>query len=186
MRGVFMKEKKIVLKWQILAFFFIVLLGSMFHFVYEWSGKSKIVAYFAAVNESTWEHLKLVFFPALIFSIIEHPFVKKYVKNYFFGKVIGFYIMPITIIVLFYGYKILFKNDSLLWDIFIFILAVFLGEYFAYKFLTKKENLGKNYEILSIVLFIIIFISFSLLTYFPPKNILFKDPITGGYGIIKK
>lgn len=108
------------------AFLFIVFIGSSLHFVFELSGKSKLIAYFAAVNESTWEHLKLAFFPALLFSIVEYPFVKKYVKNYFFGKVIGFYVMPITIIVLFYGYKILFGYHSLIWDIFIFILSIFL------------------------------------------------------------
>lgn len=179
-----MKEKKVIFNWQIFAFLFIIFIGSILHFVFEWSGNSKIVAYFAAVNESTWEHLKLAFFPALFFSLIEYPFVKKFVKNYFFGKVIGFYIMPLTIIFLFYGYKFLFKSDSLLWDIFIFILAAFLGEYIAFKFLIKKESLGKTFQILSIILFLIILISFSLLTYFPPKNFLFKDPVTGGFGII--
>ncbi|MCX8094747.1 MAG: DUF6512 family protein [Caldisericia bacterium] len=180
-----MSDKKFIFKWQLFAFLFTVFLGSFLHFLFELSGNSIIVAYFAAVNESTWEHLKLAFFPALIFSIIEYPFVKKHVKNYFFGKVIGFYIMPITIIVLFYGYKILFKSNSLIWDIFIFVLSVFLGEYVAYKFLIKKENLGKNYIIISIILFIIIFSLFSIFTYFPLKNFLFKDPVTGGYGIIE-
>lgn len=78
--------------------------------------------------------------------------------------------MPVTIIVLFYGYKFLFRSDSLIWDIFIFILAVFLGEYVAYKFLVKNEDLGKNYVILSIILFIVIFTLFSVFTYFPPQN----------------
>jgi len=179
-----MRERKIVLKWQFFAFLFIVFIGSMLHFVFEWSGESKIVAYFAAVNESTWEHLKLAFFPALFFSIIEYPFVKKFTKNYFLGKVIGFYIMPITIIILFYGYKIIFKSDSLLWDIFIFIIAVFLGEYVAYRFMTKKEDFERTYKVLSIILFSIILILFSIFTYFPLRNFLFKDPITNGYGII--
>lgn len=178
-------NKKLVFNWQIYAFLFTVFIGSFLHFLYELSGNSIFVAYFAAVNESTWEHLKLAFFPALLFSIIEYPFVKKDTKNYFFGKVIGFYIMPITIIVLFYGYKILFKSHSLIWDIFIFILAIFLGEYTAYKFLIKEKNLGKSYVILSIILFIVIFTLFSIFTYFPPKNFLFKDPITGGFGIIQ-
>ncbi len=92
--------------------------------------------------------------------------------------------MPITIIVLFYGYKILFKSNSLIWDIFIFILAIFLGEYTVYKFLIKEKSLGKKYVILSIFLFIVIFTLFSLFTYFPPENFLFKDPISGGFGII--
>lgn len=179
-----MSERKIILKWQFFSFLFIVIFGSLLHFLFEWSKNSIIVAYFAAVNESVWEHLKLAFFPALLFSIIEYPYVKKYSKNYFLSKTISFYIMPITIIVLFYAYLLVFKSDSLIWDIFTFIFAVFLGEFIAYKFLTKEKDLGKIYKNLSIILFLIIFVLFSLFTYFPPKNILFKDPITGGYGIV--
>lgn len=179
-----MKEKNIF-KWQLFAFLFIISIGSLLHFLYELSGNSIIVAYFSAVNESTWEHLKLAFFPALIFSIIEYPFVKKNVKNYLFGKVLGFYIMPITILVLFYGYKLIFKKDSLIYDIFIFILAIFFGEFIAYKIITNKK-IDKKYNLTAIILFLIIFILFSLFTFFPPKNFIFKDPITGSYGIINQ
>lgn len=179
-----MSGKKFILKFEILSFLFIIAIGSLLHFVFEWSGGSKIVAYFAAVNESVWEHLKLAFFPALFFSIIEYPFVKKYVKNYFLGKVICFYIMPITIVALFYIYLFIFKEHSLVWDIFTFIFAIFLGVYINYKFLTKPKDFGKNYKIISIILFLIIFIAFSLLTYFPLKIPLFKDPLTKEYGII--
>ena len=37
----------------------IAALGALLHFLYELSGCNKVVAIFAAVNESTWEHIKI-------------------------------------------------------------------------------------------------------------------------------
>jgi hypothetical protein len=179
-----MKGNRKILTWEIAGFFFIVVFGSLLHFTYEWSHFSKIVAYFSAVNESTWEHLKLAFFPALIFAIVEYTFTKNESENFLFAKTISFYIMPITIIILFYGYLSIFKSDSLFWDILIFILAVLFGQIASYKILVSK-SLPKIYHKLALGLFIVIFLSFSLFTYFPPKVFLVKDPITGGYGFVK-
>lgn len=63
-------EKKKILRFQIFSVIFTWILGTILHFLYEWSGDNKIIASFSAVNESTWEHLKLVFFPMLITTII--------------------------------------------------------------------------------------------------------------------
>ena len=59
------------LKTFLSRFLFISVLGVLLHFTYEWSGDNPIVALFSAVNESTWEHLKLLFFPMLLLTIIE-------------------------------------------------------------------------------------------------------------------
>jgi len=177
-------EKRNVARVEIFGFFFIVIIGSLLHFVFEWSGGRTWVAIFAAVNESTWEHLKLVFYPALVFSILEYPFLKRKTSNFFFAKIVSFYVMPIVIIVLFYGYLAIFKEDSLFWDILVFVVAVAAGQYANFKILTMKK-LDRKYKIISIILFFLILVPFLTLTYFPPQNILFKDPLTGGFGIIK-
>ena len=59
-----------ILKYQIFSAFFTIILGTLFHFTYEWSGNNAFVGTFSSVNESTWEHLKLTFFPMLITAII--------------------------------------------------------------------------------------------------------------------
>ena len=172
-----------ILRLEVVGFLFVVIFGSLLHFTFEFSHYSKLVAYFSAVNESTWEHLKLAFFPSLIFGIFEYFFVKDEVRNYFFAEVVNLYIAPILIIVLFYGYLATFKSHSLVWDIFTFVFAVFVGRFVRYKILTAKK-LSDFFDKLSLVLFVIIFVSFSLFTYLPPKFFLFKDPITGNYGIL--
>lgn len=176
-------QKRKIFKLELVGFIFIVLAGSLLHFVFEWSGNNPVVAIFAAVNESTWEHLKLAFFPALLYAAFEYPFLKKDV-NFFFAKVISFYVMPIAIILLFYGYLAVFKEDSLFWDILTFILAVAIGQLVSFIVLTKGR-LNTHNRLLSLILFLLILIPFMLLTYFPIRNFLFKDPITGGFGILK-
>ena len=59
-----------VLKFQIFSAIFGIVLGTLLHFAFEWSNKSNLIAAFSSVNESTWEHLKLAFFPMLISTII--------------------------------------------------------------------------------------------------------------------
>ena len=55
--------------WQIITIFICLILGILLHFTYEWAGENIIVGIFSAVNESTWVHLKLAFYPMLIMGI---------------------------------------------------------------------------------------------------------------------
>lgn len=58
-------------KLNFFRFFFISILGVLLHFTYEWSNDNPAVGLFSAVNESTWEHLKLIFFPMLLLTMME-------------------------------------------------------------------------------------------------------------------
>ena len=81
----------------------------------------------------------------------------------------------------FYTYTgIIGKNIDWL-NIATFIIAVILGQYIAYRLLTSRKNY--NAELVAIFFLIILFLSFILYTFNPPKIGLFKDPITSGYGI---
>ncbi|MFR5068720.1 MAG: DUF6512 family protein [Eubacteriales bacterium] len=63
--------------WEITGFLVVCALSGVFHFIYDWSGKQTWIGFFCPVNESTWEHLKLLFFPVLIFSAIEYIWIRK-------------------------------------------------------------------------------------------------------------
>ncbi|KPJ56855.1 hypothetical protein AMJ49_03520 [Parcubacteria bacterium DG_74_2] len=169
--------------WQIFGIIFTVLVGSFLHFIYELSNFWKPLALIGAVNESTWEHLKIGFWPAFIFGIIEYfKYGKKY-KNFFVAKVIGFYAIPVLITLLFYGYTT-FMEDNLFFDILIFVVAIVSAYLLSYKTLIS-EKVFLKYKNLAIILIIIEVLAFTFLSYFPLKNFLFLDPVTGGYGIIK-
>ena len=48
---------------MILAAIVVFVLGTLAHFVYDWSGQNSFIGLLTPVNESTWEHMKLLFFP---------------------------------------------------------------------------------------------------------------------------
>jgi ABC-type cobalamin transport system permease subunit len=86
-----MKSK--ILKFELIGTFFIIFLGSLLHFTFEWSAKFWLVGIFSAVNESTWEHLKLAVIPALLWMLIETKILKEKPKSFFFAKTKGIYSM---------------------------------------------------------------------------------------------
>ncbi|CAB5095417.1 hypothetical protein D3OALGA1CA_1174 [Olavius algarvensis associated proteobacterium Delta 3] len=98
------------LKFELLGIIFIFFAGSAFHFIYEWSGYRKIVALFGAVHESTWEHLKLAFWPDLLVALKEYPSIGDKMNNFWVGKSIGLFAMPVLIVMIFYSYTAIFPH----------------------------------------------------------------------------
>jgi uncharacterized membrane protein len=93
--------------------------------------------------------------------------------------------MPITIVVLFYSYTAILGHDLLIADILIFVVAVIVGQLVSYKLLTASplpERLNRFAPIALAVLGIL----FVLFTFYPPQVPLFRDPVTGVYGIPPK
>jgi hypothetical protein len=173
--------KKSTLKWELLGIVFIVIIGGALHFVFDLSGGWPPLALIAAVNESVWEHLKLGFWPALVYFLIEYRYIKKSSSNFLFAKAIGILLIPVAITVLFYAYTA-FIEDMLAADLTIFVAAVVIGQLTSYKVLTLSpfpswvNNLG-------MVFLVLLAIAFGTLTYYAPQLPIFRDPISGGYGI---
>lgn len=176
--------KKTVLFYELIGIIFIILFGSFLHFSFELSGYNLIIALFSAVNESVWEHLKLGFWPALLFAIIEYKRLKKSTNNFFFAKTVGIYLIPILITVLFYSYTLITGGSVFVLDILIFIIAVIIGQLTSYKLLTYKK-LPKNLEKISLIALIILLLMFVIFTFYPLEIEIFRDPISGGYGIVE-
>jgi len=168
-------------KISILGFFFISVVGTLSHFIYEWAGNNDIIGAFTAVNESTWEHLKIAIIPAFIWLVITLIISKKN-NNVFIANLFSFLTIMISIIVIFYGYKAILQKDVLILDILTFYIAIALGQYVSYKIMNYKE-LPKIFDNISIILLILILISFIVFTYYPPKMEIFRNPINNSYGI---
>lgn len=167
-----------MLLFAIIGFFAISILGSLFHFVYDWSGKNKVVGFFAAVNESTWEHLKLAFLPTFVWALIGLNFG---FNNYATAVFVALFTMLLVIPIIFYSYSHFTKKSVLAIDILSFFIAIGLAMYFAYLIVGMPQlpaavNTASIYGIIAFVL------AFSLFTVLPPKNFLFADPISKKYG----
>jgi hypothetical protein len=167
-------------KWFVFGSLFIIIVGSLSHFIYEWSNDNPIVGLFVSVNESTWEHIKLAIFPALVLMVLQYPTLGKN-KNFFIATFMSLLAMIILIPLFFYGYQLFFA-DSLILDILDFIISVIVGQYIFYKVM-KMNEIPKICRISSIIGIIIIIIGYLTLTYFPPKIFLFKDPVSNEYGV---
>lgn len=96
-----------VLRWELLGIPLIFFCGCALHFAFEWSGRLPVVASFAAVNESVWEHLKLAFWPSVAYAVLEYIAFGESEANFVIAKSTGILIMPLCIMVLFYGYTAL-------------------------------------------------------------------------------
>ena len=175
------------LRFQIFSLLFTYVLGTILHFTYEWSNENSIVALFSAVNESTWEHLKLLFFPMLITTIIGYIYLrtKEEYKNFLCAKTIGIVAALAFVVIFFYTYTGIIGTNFAILDIGSFFVAVILGEYAAYKIMINEEDKQKCNKRIAIIGLTCILLGFIIFTYLPPHIGLFKDPISNGYGIQK-
>ena len=174
--------KKDLFLWNFGGFVFTALGGTLCHFIYDWTNKSILTAFFSAVNESTWEHMKLLFFPMFIFALIQSWFFKDF-NNFWCIKLIGILTGLILIPVLFYTINGIFGKTPDFINIAIFFIAaaiVFIIE----TYLFKNYHCCKSPHIAFLIICFIglLFIFFTFLT---PHIPLFQDPVTNSYGIKK-
>lgn len=172
-----------LLKAEMIGILFCFILGTLLHFAYQWSGENLVVASFSAVNESVWEHLKLVFYPMLLMAIIEYFFVKKVVNNYMEAKTIGIFTAMSFVIVSFFTYTGIIGTHFLIMDILIFIISIILGEWISYRLIKRKNESTIQSKILASLITVFLLICFVVCTYATPTVNLFRDFATGIYGI---
>lgn len=167
-----MKEK--IKRFHVISFLLVSILGTLLHFTYEWSGENTFVGFFSAVNESTWEHLKLIFFPMLLTTVIGYFYIGKENENYICGRVKGILAGIIFIISFFYTYTGVLGENIAIIDIASFFIGVIIAELVSYNIINLKDyNCNKNISGLSLILLLICFIIF---TYNAPNLGIFKDP----------
>lgn len=157
------------------------LLGTLLHFLYDFSKESVFAAPFSGVNESTWEHMKLFYFPFLVYLIAQRFFFKD-TKSFYCIKLLSLLSGLILIPVLFYTLNGAFGKTPDYINISIFFVssaAAFLLEYHLF----KKGALPCPFPSLALGLIILIGVLFVIFTFYPPHIPLFLDPIEGTYGI---
>ena len=166
---------------------FVIIFGTLLHFFYDWSGHNFLVGFLAPINESVWEHMKLVFTPMILFAFIDYYYLRGKVDDYCFAllKQISFAI--IFIIAVFYIYTSFVGHSVLAIDISSFIVAVILAKWFGYAILTKrfKQWEFKGINTVAAIVLVALAAFFVLATINPPQIGLFKDPVDNTYGTDK-
>ncbi len=173
--------KKTIGLWQIWGFAITSLGGTVLHFLYDWFGKAKWIAPFSGVNESTWEHMKLLFWPTFIYAIIQSFFFKN--REDFWciklrGTLLGLALIP-TIFCTYNG--VIGKSPDWL-NIAIFFVSAALSYIYETR-LFNREYFKCKLSKLALTVLYIIAILFVVFTFRTPELEIFKDPLTNAYGI---
>jgi predicted ferric reductase len=105
------------------------------------------------------------------------------VDNFRSAKTIGIYLIPITIVVLYYAYAATLGHGLLQIDITIFVVAVILGQLMSYKLLIASPLPARLNRFAPIAL-AVLGVLFVLFTFYTPQLSVFRDPVSGGYGIV--
>ncbi len=161
-------------KWEIIGWIFTVAVGTLLHFTYEWSGKNTVVAAFSAVNESTWEHMKLLAVPWILWSIAEAVALRNADAPTLAARAVGALVGLAAIPVLYYTYTGV-VGDHFLWaDIAVFLLAAAAGTLVSRRLLWVGKPDGLLWQIVGTLVLLGIGTLFVWWTYHPPMMPLFR------------
>ncbi len=164
----------------------IFLVGSVWHFLFDWLGSWRPIGWLAPVNESVWEHFKMVFWPGLLWAWIEFKRAGKALPAFWFGKAWGLLAMPLIIGGIFYTYTALWPR-YLPVDILSFLVAIAAGQFISYKLATRPvagTGFGRSSSWIGRALIGLMALAFVVFTYVPPHVFLFEHVPTHEYGIL--
>ena len=167
-------------RYTLIGIIFVLLTGTLAHFLYDWTGNNHIVGLFTPINESIWEHIKLLFFPMLIYSLI---MILKFRKKYSyissamcFGILVGALLIPL----IYYAYTSILGKNVFILDIGTFLLSIVIAFWLSYHL-----TLSCRLEVYTLILFIlvcILFVCFLVFTYHPPDAVIFQNPTVSKIG----
>lgn len=169
--------------WQLMGFAVTSLLGTILHFLYDWLGGAVWVAPFSGVNESTWEHMKLLFWPMLVFALVERLFFRDR-ADFWCVKLRGILLGLALIPVLFYTYNGVIGPSPDWLNITIFFIAAAL----AYLYETTafgREDCPCRWQRFALPILLILAVLFVIFTFKTPHLGIFQDPLTGTWGTKK-
>ena len=167
--------------WQMAGVVFTSVLGTFLHFLFDLTGGSVTAALVSAVNESIWEHMKLLYYPMLIFSYLEYRAWGNQREDFWqvklAGTALGLWLIP----VLYYTYTGALGISADWFNITIFFLAA-MAAYRLETALFRRERKPSISSAAALALLLGLGGVFTLLTFYPPRLPFFRDPLTGTYG----
>lgn len=165
-------NKKIVI-YTVMGIVFVSILGCLSHFSYAWFGKNRWIALICPVNESTWEHMKLLFFPMLFYTFCMTKKLEEYpsvLLAALTGNILGTLLMP----VLFYTYTGVLGYHITVIDVSVFFVSVIFAFVIAYRLADRKNSRWCQGTAIGVT--VLLCVLFFVFTFYPPDIALFADP----------
>ena len=167
--------------WQVAGFLFTSIFGTFLHFLFDLTDQSVIAALFSAVNESIWEHMKLIYYPMFLFAFIESRFTGKNRSQFWCVKLMGILLGLVLIPVIYYTYTGILGKSADWFNIAIFFIAAGAA-FWLENLLFQRDYPCRLQSRTAFLLICIIGVVFLILTFLPPHIPFFEDPVTGSYG----
>ena len=173
--------KKSIGIWQLWGFAVTSLVGTILHFLYDLCKKSVLLAPFSGVNESTFEHMKLLFWPMLLFALVERLAIRDR-DDFWCIKLRGILLGLVLIPVLFYTYNGVIGKSPDWVNITIFFVSAAIAYLAETRWLYRNSVVCRNPR-LALLPLLAIALSFVVFTFVTPEIGIFRDPVSGRYGV---
>jgi tryptophan-rich sensory protein len=157
------------------------LLGTLLHFLYEWTGEAVWSAPISGVNESTWEHMKLFFFPAVAFAVFESFFMRER-RDFWCIKLRGITLGLVLIPVIYYTYNGAIEKSPDWLNISIFFISAAVAFIYEARQMRRREPVC-TYPKIAVTVLCVLSALFVIFTFAPPEIGIFMDPVSGEFGI---
>ena len=157
-----------------ISIFMIIVLCFITHFVYDLF-PSFFTSLFFPVNESVWEHMKMLFSSIVIWNFILYFIFKTngyFFNNFFLGVLCSCVCCILLFLIMYYPMYFMF-GDCFFTNVILLSISIFLSVNIEFSIFNNHKF---NLDFISFMCIIIIFIIFGLFTYFPPKISIFVDP----------
>ena len=163
-------------KASVIGILFVLTVGSLLHFAYEWSGGTALIGVFGAVNESIWEHLKLIFWPMVFYGVIEWFWYGSQLPAFLPVRTLSIWGGMAAITVLYYTYSGVMGQHYLWADLLIYLLAVAGAYLLSLPYLKKKSAASPLAQGFSLAVLFLCAAAFVHFTFDPPSIAFFQQP----------
>lgn len=170
-------------KWELAGLCVTLICGNVLHFVYDWSGGNRIVAAFAAVNESTWEHMKLLAIPWVVWSLVEAVALRSSRRPVLAARALGLLTGLVVIPTVYYVCTGALGVNSVLVDVLLFQAAVLLGALVSWRVMVSGALNSPVWGAAGLLVLLGVWALMVWWTYAPPLLPVFTDPVDGSVGI---
>ena len=169
--------------WEAAGFFFGAAAGTLLHFLYDWSGGSTLAAVISGVNESTWEHMKLFFVPVFLFTVVQVCILGQSYSNILAVRTVSTLVGLALIPILFYTYTGILGYSVSWVNIAIFYLSALTAFALDFRLLRSGKLSAPWQQLAGLAALWALAFAFVWCTFQPPRLGLWRDPVTGSFGV---
>lgn len=185
-KGKIPRQKDPFVQWLLLGIPILFILATPLHFLYDWTGKCLVAGLFTPTNESPWEHLKLTFWPILVWWLIGYLLFLRKEPGGFQRAVLSCTVSALSclmfIVAFYYTFRGAFGAESLILDILSLLLGLAVSTFLTIH-VYRYSSPGAFSAFIAVLLLSTMAAAFLCFTFSPPHMPLFQDPPSGAYGI---